>query len=378
MFIHVKLRNTNGWTILRFFGVFLNQTGGVVQIYIPQVPAETIPPEPESKTSVVPSSTPPGSPEGKTRGILQRRPVCQRSSEAQSLAVLDVTAQIHPTGGKHVTNSRFLRAKTRNVMAQSCNYVLAVTASILMKLFVFMKTVLLATVGNIAGYFFIWFLRWIDVFGRFLVNWWLRLPDRREIEHRQIAASQFVESLDQLLPGHIPSPSTGQGGTKREATDDVERFLDEYFKQSCPSRNPISGLMNIRLMTNVPEVPSIADISGLTAKAKSTKGGADDCQTSRWGELFMPAKKGGRRDSKEPGLENEMRQPLWLSRRKEQHFDLLKVADHPCAEEGCELASSPQFNFSTRSEIGDSLGKIDQSSGKLLGAKLGYLWPIRR
>lgn len=124
-------------------------------------------------------------------------------------------------------------------------------------------------------------LGWIDLIGRFLIFWWLRLPDRREIEHRQIAASQYVESLEELLPAstsepdHLPKRqppgeqllaehggvrttdrTDGMGDTS--STDEIERYLDDYFKQLHGNRNLISGLMNnmnIRLLQVVPEHP---------------------------------------------------------------------------------------------------------------------------
>lgn len=130
---------------------------------------------------------------------------------------------------------------------------------------------LVRPLGQIAGLLFIRIIRWVDVMGRFLYYWWLRLPDRREIEHRQIAACQFVESLDQLLPRpSIISPSAGaQPGVDYARGTEVERYLDEYFKQSYVNRNPISGLMNIRLMAGGPEFPGVVDFSSLTTKTAS-------------------------------------------------------------------------------------------------------------
>lgn len=119
------------------------------------------------------------------------------------------------------------------------------------------------------------------------------MPDRREIEHRQIAASQYVEFLDELLPSasggaeqHQPplksvaatstanpkgagaSAAGGSVGFAPQTTAEVDRFLDDYFKQLYMSRNPMSGLMNIRLLNVVPE--NSLDLSKLIMKRSTT------------------------------------------------------------------------------------------------------------
>lgn len=117
-------------------------------------------------------------------------------------------------------------------------------------------------------------LRWTELILKFLLYWWYRLPDRREVEHRQIAASQYVESLDELLPyergGALwtePRVSpTAQEGSKVE---DAERYLDEYFKQVNSHRPLISGLMGIRSLNVVPE--HLVDYAEMLAKSNNNK-----------------------------------------------------------------------------------------------------------
>eukprot|EP00917_Polyrhabdina_sp_WS-2016_P024254 GHVP01052577.1.p1 GENE.GHVP01052577.1~~GHVP01052577.1.p1 ORF type:complete len:896 (+),score=159.39 GHVP01052577.1:179-2689(+) len=55
------------------------------------------------------------------------------------------------------------------------------------------------------------------------IFWWQRLPDRREIEHRQIACSQFVCDLKDIVPN-------GQ---------EVEYLIHQYFRNSM-SQNPFA------------------------------------------------------------------------------------------------------------------------------------------
>lgn len=66
--------------------------------------------------------------------------------------------------------------------------------------------------------FFLWEVR-------FVWYWFLRLPDRRELEHRQIAATQYIgPSLSVLLPEE-PSASTPNGERTREHINEVYRWL---------------------------------------------------------------------------------------------------------------------------------------------------------
>lgn len=83
-------------------------------------------------------------------------------------------------------------------------------------------------------------VQFIDLFTRLPLYWWFRLPDRREIEHRQIAALQFIETLEDLIPDRTNASS-------------VDDHLNEHFKQLYASRTRIGDLMNIRLVSITPE-----------------------------------------------------------------------------------------------------------------------------
>eukprot|EP00914_Ancora_sagittata_P020342 GHVO01040274.1.p1 GENE.GHVO01040274.1~~GHVO01040274.1.p1 ORF type:complete len:240 (-),score=35.30 GHVO01040274.1:138-857(-) len=67
---------------------------------------------------------------------------------------------------------------------------------------------------------------------RFVVFWWRRIPDRREIEHRQIAMSQFVENLEDLLP--------------KTYVGTFDTFVEDLFKNESALSNPLVGL-NLKL-----------------------------------------------------------------------------------------------------------------------------------
>lgn len=135
---------------------------------------------------------------------------------------------------------------------------------------------------NIMRYVLLVFLHIVDINLRFFVHWWMRLPDRREIEHRQIAASQYVSSLSSLLPAsadirnrqrprspqfqNIRRQSSTQNGLSKpternlpdntsDAAKNVEQYLSQYFQNVYSSRNPIANLMNIRLINKASPPP---------------------------------------------------------------------------------------------------------------------------
>lgn len=89
-------------------------------------------------------------------------------------------------------------------------------------------------------------LRYVDIWYRLLWNWWIRLPDRREIEHRQIAAAQYVESLGTLLPygaEGASSPSLSPM-VERYTEREVDLYLKNRFRQASGyGKNPIAGFM---------------------------------------------------------------------------------------------------------------------------------------
>jgi len=60
----------------------------------------------------------------------------------------------------------------------------------------------------------------------FVYFWWLRLPDRREIEHREIAAAQFVETLEDLLPKKTTGKSTHSFNSISKKRPRITPFLD--------------------------------------------------------------------------------------------------------------------------------------------------------
>eukprot|EP01069_Polyplicarium_translucidae_P001881 Polyplicarium_translucidae@DN1838_c0_g1_i3.p1 len=85
--------------------------------------------------------------------------------------------------------------------------------------------------GKIRG--FLWFVisslfLAADFFLKYILHWWQRLPDRREVEHRQIVMSQFVEKLEEMLP--------------RTYKGTVESYLDEIFRHDHLQQNPLATL----------------------------------------------------------------------------------------------------------------------------------------
>jgi hypothetical protein len=75
---------------------------------------------------------------------------------------------------------------------------------------------------SILFFSFLLLLHAMDLMFRFLLFWWIRLPDRREIEHRQIAASQRVSFFKNTMPllSLKPSCTFKSIGTKRSLPRD--------------------------------------------------------------------------------------------------------------------------------------------------------------
>lgn len=85
-------------------------------------------------------------------------------------------------------------------------------------------------------------------YGALLCFWWLHLPDQREVEHRQIAASQVLPSLEALIPTEeTPDgpPSDTAGGeassvvASKLLSPSVLSYLKRYFRARWERENPL-------------------------------------------------------------------------------------------------------------------------------------------
>lgn len=122
----------------------------------------------------------------------------------------------------------------------------------------------------------------VDICLRFFWHWWLRLPDRREIEHRQIAAAQYIASLSTLLPSSFTADEANPGSSREcdredqlenqretwgpsgqqksndkrcDSMNEVEQYIRQHFYNTCSQRHPMAGLMNMRLIKEVSKMP---------------------------------------------------------------------------------------------------------------------------
>ncbi|XP_053990799.1 uncharacterized protein LOC128882954 isoform X2 [Hylaeus volcanicus] len=116
-----------------------------------------------------------------------------------NVSVLSVSANVvtllqENHGGGHHTLKQFFSLK---IIWSFLNLVLFQGPFRLVK-----KLWVIATIPlrSILFFLFLLGLHTTDVIFRFLFFWWLRLPDRREIEHRQIAASQRVSFFKNSMP----------------------------------------------------------------------------------------------------------------------------------------------------------------------------------